>query len=165
MGKPIARRPVLVTCAAVGRLAGVTPATVENSQLPKVASGRYNLLDPAVWDYVTRSTVARAQAGGKTKEALDRIKLQKDIELKTAQIAKVNLATEKERASLVPADMVAIWIGHFSAEIRVNLLTISKRVAGGDDDLRRRIDEVVKKSLEKTLENAERKLRETDFRE
>lgn len=164
MSKAIARRPVLVTSAAVARLAGVSPATVENAQLPAVPSGKYNLLDPAVWDYVTRSTVARAQSGGQTKEALDRIKLQKDIDLKSAQIAKVTLATEKERASLVPADMVAIWIGHFSAEIRVNLLTISKRIAGGDDDLRRRIDASVKKSLEKTLENAERKLRESDFR-
>ena len=152
--------PVIVSADAVARLAGTQSA----QRMPRVERGKCDLRDPVVWEFVTRDTVRAAVEAAlaaapdaSSREALEKEKIAKDIELKTAQIEKVRLATEQERGALVPASMVGLWIGHFTAEIRTNLLTLGRRIAGDDPKLRERIDGFVKRALERTLANAAKK--------
>ncbi len=147
------------------------PATVSKHKLPKLKNGKYNLLDPEVWEFVTEPTQKEWERGQKRKiqkggnienpdkTNLEAQKIQADIDLKLKQGRKLDLQFEIDKQGLIPSELVAIWIGYFASGIRTNFLNIGNRVARGNTKLRDNIEREISKAIEKTLEGAENGLK------
>lgn len=159
-----------VSRAVIAQLRGVTPNAVSKAKLPQTDSGNYDLTDPEVWAYVTAPTVEKALAESRRAnreteltdadlEELKEEKLRAEIEWKQKQTRKLDLEHEVDKRDLVPSEVIGLWIGYFASGIRNNFLTLAKRVSRGDEELQKRIDRQVTKSIEKTLSSAERELR------
>ncbi len=86
-------------------------------------------------------------------------KINADIALKHKQGRKLDLQFEIDKQGLIPSELVAIWIGYFASGIRTNFLNIGNRVARGNTKLRDNIEREISKAIEKTLSNAEDRLK------
>jgi hypothetical protein len=142
---------------------------VSRAHLPRTSGGNYDLVDPAVWSWVTEPAVESALDRMKRTEGSDlddaeREQLEKE-KIKWDIIIKKKTARDKDREhkiamkELVPAEVIALWIGYFAAGIRNNFLPIGNRVARGNTKLRDRIESEIKKAIEKTKSNAADQLR------
>ena len=153
----------------LAELRGCSAATVSRHQLEKTRSGKYNLLDPNVWDFATSPAIDNAL--NKYKHTLEGMQEENpfddlddkwkktQIKWKNKQSRKLDLEHEKEKDNLIPVSLIGIFIGYFSSGINTNFLTIGNRIARGDTRLKDRIDKAISKAIKKTLETAGKELK------
>lgn len=86
-------------------------------------------------------------------------KLEAEVRRIEASALKLELEVAAKKKDLVPRDLIGIWIGYFGSGIRNNFLTIPAKIARNNNiELRDRISKEIKKSIERTLDNAEKEL-------
>lgn len=150
-------------------LRGCSPQTVSRHHLPHIKEGKYDLSNPEVQAFVIEPYLAAALREEHRKKPtdpqdmdsddLEAEKLRAEIEYKNRQVRKLDLFIAREKRELIPSDLMAIWIGHFSSGVRNNFLSIGNRIARGNVKLRDRIEKEIKKAIEKTLAGAASSLR------
>ena len=151
----------------IAELRGCTPSTVSRAHLPKTPGGNYNLQDPDVWAYVISPAVELAIHNAKANEPapsgledakmqqLEEEKLRREIVWKEKQSRKLDREHELAVKNLILRSDASLAIGTIFSGIKTNLLPVGSRVARGDTKLRKRIDEEIKRGLEKTKKNAQ----------
>jgi hypothetical protein len=160
--------PILKTDQLFGDLCGVSASAIYKARragkLNKTSEG-YDTLDPSNHSYmVGLDNKTFAQRGGiipadvPTHDPLDDQKKRADILLKKKMARQLDRKHDTEMKDLIPADLMAIYIGFFAEGIRNNFLNIGSRVARGDTALRDRIEKEIKTAIEKTIEGAARGL-------
>ncbi|MDC7218632.1 MAG: hypothetical protein PQJ59_01755 [Spirochaetales bacterium] len=148
-------------------LRGCHVSTVSKAGLPKLKGGKYDLLDPDVWEWVTAPTVAAGirESGRKVRQgtdvddlgasALDDELVRENIEYKRRQSRKLDLEHEVKTRELIPVQDARLILGAFGSAIDTNLLTVGNKIARGDIKLRNRIEKAVKKGIERTKKAAQ----------
>jgi phage terminase Nu1 subunit (DNA packaging protein) len=154
-----------LTRQEIADLRGVTPATVSRAQLRKTDSGKYDLLDPGVWDYVTAPTVEKAIYNYKlsvqqfTDDAdMEELKTKHEIRYLEARSIKVELQNAELKRDLMPLDIVRNGWGAWASAVRNNILSVGQRIARGDTALRDRVEKEIKRALEKSIEQSAKEI-------
>jgi hypothetical protein len=164
---------ILKTDQEFGKHCGVTGSAIyaarQKGKVIKIPEG-YDTDDPINRAYALGiSKKALAQRGILTppdkpketeKDSLEAQKLKEDIIYRKKMGRKLDLEHESKIMNLIPSELIGIWIGFFAEGIRNNFLNIGSRVARGDTELRDRIEKEIKLAIEKTIEGAERGLRD-----
>ena len=157
-----------LTRTQLAELRGVKPETVSKQRLPKTTDGRYSLKNKDVRDWFMQPFKTEWENAHRRKQkdlpegdgSLDDEKLKADIMLKEKQGRKLDLEFERLKKDLIPSQLMAIWIGYFAQGVSTYFLPIGARIGRDDVTLRNRVEKEIKKSIEKTIEAAERGLRE-----
>lgn len=138
----------------------------QGGKLNKTPEG-YETNDPKNHAYAVGNTVKTLSQRGvpstgkaTVHDPLDDQKKKADILLKKKMARKLDREHDNAMKDTIPAELMRIWIGYFAEGIRSNFLPIGNRIARGDIKLRDRIEKEISKAIEKTLEGAERGLKE-----
>ena len=152
----------------IAALRGCDPTYVSQLKLEKTPGGKYDLLNPEIWEFVTAKTVkeaisqykktALARYEDNTMEGLKAEERRANIALKRKRERDLDMKYATEKMILVPSKLVGIWIGYFASGIRNNFLTIAARVSKDNKQLRNKIEKEITKGIVKTLDTAEKEL-------
>ncbi|WP_143305512.1 hypothetical protein [Marispirochaeta aestuarii] len=135
----------------------------------KTEDGKYDLLEPEVWDWVTEPLIEKAilqlkrsassDLDESDREELEKEKIKVDILYRENQIKKQDREAAREDKHLILRHDVALTFGSFISGIKNNFLQIGNRVGRGDTILRDRIEKEVEKAIDKTVKNAQEEAR------
>lgn len=151
----------------IADLRGCHISTVSKAGLPKLKAGKYDLLDPEIWEWVTAPIVAVSVRKSKRKmgnekdvddlgnSELDDELLRENIEWKRRQSRKLDLEHEIKTRELIPVNDARLILGAFGSAIDTNLLTIGNKIARGDVALRDKIERAVKRGIDRTKKAAQ----------
>jgi hypothetical protein len=160
---------ILLSRTQIAELRGCAPSTVSRANLRKTESGKYDLSDPEVWDWVTEPMIEKAimqlkksstsDLDAADMDELEKEKMRVDIIYRENQIKKQDRTEARESHHLILRQDVALGFGAFISGLKNNFLQIGNRVARGNIKLRDRIEKEVQKSIEKTIKNAQDEVR------
>lgn len=94
-----------------------------------------------------------------TIQELEEEEIRARIEWKNRQSRKLDFEHELRMKNIVPIEVACLWIGYFSSGINHNFLTLGKRIAKNNKDLREKIDAEITKAIVKTRDTAAAQLR------
>jgi len=165
----------LLTGAALARLTGKTDSAINKARkegrlFRDETLKKYDPLHPANSLYIEASQAAQENNGNidtsippeavpDNLKALYEKKLRAEIRRIEAMSRKYETELAIKKKDLIPAKLMAEWMGYFRSGIESNFLTIGSRAARGNIELRNRVEKLVKTAIEKTLEGAAHGLR------
>jgi hypothetical protein len=156
-----------MTGAALARLANTTRQAVHKANLPRTESGKYDLDNPEVYDWVKGRSRASRKQRAQTEETSDRGEdlEQEELEWKIrylqARTDERELKNAQARSELIPQQGVTEFAGAFATGIRTYMLPMANRLAprivaavkSGDDEaaVQNLIESEVSDAIERAL--------------